>query len=56
MSFWDSPLVKGIENGDLPVLEVEADVKIDNESLLQIGIILFVCVVSAVLIFKLVNK
>jgi hypothetical protein len=55
MSFWQSPLIKRIEQGELPTVTVDANITIDDESLLQIGVVLMVSMVAAVVVYKLIT-
>lgn len=50
MSFWTSPLLRGIEQGELPEVEVRAQVSLDSLSLVKLGLTL-VLVAGVVIIF-----
>ncbi len=55
MSFWKSPLIQGIQDGDLPEFDVNANVTIDSESLVKLGLML-ILVAGVVIIFMRLAK
>lgn len=54
MSFWNSPLIKNIEQGELP--EIDTNVTIDNDSLVRIGVVLVISAVVIIAVNKIVNS
>lgn len=54
MSFWNSPLIKQLEEGNLPTVDVQA--KIDNESLVKLGIVITLAAVLVVAFSVLVKR
>lgn len=53
MSFWRTPLIQNLEQGQLPKMEV--DVTIENSSLVKIGVVL-VLSVSIILVVNAILK
>jgi hypothetical protein len=56
MSFWNSPLIKGIQQGKLPTVETDNKVSIDTSSMVTLGVILISVTVVIALMIVLVRK
>lgn len=44
MSFWQSPLLQNLQDGELPKVDVATKVTVDDASILKVGLILVLTV------------
>lgn len=50
MSFWNSPLLQNLEDGELPTLDVNANVTIDQDSLIKLALAMVFAVVIILIV------